>query len=67
MRKLLGFIGFIALFQGAGGLVHELTGRLGWGFVHRWSVLDGYEIYASVALLVLAVALFAAAESRGSG
>lgn len=29
--------------------------------------LDGFEIYASIALLVLAVALFAAAESRKSG
>lgn len=33
----------------------------------RWSALDGYEIYASIALIVLALALFAAAESRKSG
>lgn len=67
MRKLLGFLGFIALVQGLGGLAHEFTGRLRWGFVHRWGVFEGYEIYVSVALVVLAVALFAAAESRGSG
>jgi hypothetical protein len=30
-------------------------------------LLDGYEIYASVTLLVLSFALFAAAESRKSG
>ena len=47
------------------GLVHELTGWLrGWGLVQRLDFLDGHEIYGSVALLVLAFALFAAAESR---
>ncbi|GGZ39756.1 hypothetical protein GCM10010365_70730 [Streptomyces poonensis] len=64
---MLGFLGFIALVQGLGGLVGALTDRLRWGFVHRWSAFDGYEIYVSVVLLVLAVALFAAAESRGTG
>ncbi|EKX69408.1 hypothetical protein STRIP9103_08091 [Streptomyces ipomoeae 91-03] len=36
------------------------------GITQRWSVLDGYEIYVSIALIVLALALFAAAESRKS-
>ncbi len=35
--------------------------------VRRLGFLDGYEVYASVALIVLSVALFAAAESRKSG
>jgi hypothetical protein len=48
------------------GLLHEFTD---WhvGLVQRIGLLDGYEVYASVALIVLAFALFAAAESRRSG
>ncbi|MEE1762757.1 MULTISPECIES: hypothetical protein [unclassified Streptomyces] len=67
MKQLLEFLGFIALLQGTGGLVYELTGKLRWGVTQRWSTLDGYEIYVSIALIVLAIALFAAAESRRSG
>ncbi|WP_326575053.1 hypothetical protein OG250_07040 [Streptomyces sp. NBC_00487] len=67
MKQFLEFLGFIALLQGSGGLVYELTGKLKWGVTQRWSALDGYEIYASIALIVLAIALFAAAESRKSG
>ncbi|GAB2898279.1 hypothetical protein GCM10027074_76740 [Streptomyces deserti] len=51
--------------QGVAGLVHEFT-DWDWGFVQRLDFLDGYEIYASVALLVLGAALFAAAESQKS-
>jgi hypothetical protein len=67
MKQLLEFLGFIALFQGSGGLVYELTGKLRWGITQRWAILDGYEIYVSIALIVLAFALFAAAESRKPG
>ncbi|MEU6592226.1 hypothetical protein ABZ923_23870 [Streptomyces sp. NPDC046881] len=67
MKRLLEFFGFLALVQGTGGLAYEITGRLRWGVTLRWSVLDGYELYASIALIVLALALFAAAESRGTG
>jgi hypothetical protein len=68
MKQFLEVLGFLALVQGSVGLLHELTGRPhGWGAVQRFAFLDGYEIYASVALLVLAFALFAAAESRKSG
>ncbi|MER6157744.1 hypothetical protein ABT147_19685 [Streptomyces sp. NPDC001868] len=66
MKQLLEFLGFIALLQGTGGLVYELTGKLKWGVTQRWSTLDGYEIYVSIALIVLAIALFAAAEGRKS-
>ncbi|MDO0910505.1 hypothetical protein QQM39_06425 [Streptomyces sp. DT2A-34] len=66
MKQLLEFLGFIALVQGVAGLVHEFT-DWHWGLVQRAGFLDGFEIYASVALLVLAFALFAAAESRKSG
>ncbi|ATL31637.1 hypothetical protein [Streptomyces formicae] len=67
MRQVLEVLGVLLLIQGAAGLIHELTGALdGWGVVQRLGFLDGYEIYASVTLLVLALALFAAVESRGS-
>ncbi|MFD7401932.1 hypothetical protein ACFV7R_04520 [Streptomyces sp. NPDC059866] len=66
MKQLLELLGFLALVQGAMGLLHEFTD---WhiGLVQRVGFLEGYEIYASVALVVLAFALFAAAESRKSG
>ena len=65
MKQLLEFLGFICLVQGVMGLVHEFT-DWHWGLVQRLGFLDGYEIYASVALLVLGVAMFAAAGSRKS-
>jgi hypothetical protein len=63
MKQLLELLGFLALAQGAMGLLHEFTD---WhiGLVQRVGFLDGHEIYASVALLVLAFPLFALAESR---
>ncbi|MGW3727822.1 hypothetical protein [Streptomyces sp. NPDC000851] len=66
MKQLLELLGFLALVQGVMGLLHEFTD---WhiGLVQRVGFLEGYEIYASVALVVLAFALFAAAESRKSG
>ncbi|MFI6560170.1 hypothetical protein [Streptomyces sp. NPDC050534] len=66
MRQLLEVLGFVALVQGVLGLVHEFTD---WhvGLVQRLGFLDGHGIYASVTLVVLAFALFAAAESRKSG
>ncbi|QKW10086.1 hypothetical protein HUT18_30370 [Streptomyces sp. NA04227] len=65
MKKILEGLGLLMLAQGAGGLVHELFGWLdGWGFVQRIGFLDGYELYASLTLVALSVALFAAAESR---
>lgn len=66
MRKWLEVVGCIALLQGVPGLLHEFTH---WhvGLVQRLGILDGYEVYASVTLVVVAFALFAAAESRKSG
>lgn len=66
MKQTLEVLGFLALVQGVAGLVTEFT-DWNWGLVHRWGFLDGYEIYASIALLVLAGALFAAAESQEAG
>ncbi len=66
MKPLLEVLGVVALFQGLAGLLHEFVD---WklGLVHRLGFLDGYEMYASITLLVLAGALFAAAESRRRG
>ena len=66
MKQLLEIVGFLALVQGVAGLLHEFT-DLHWGLVQKLGFLDGHEIYASVALLVLSFALFAAAESRKLG
>ncbi|MFE9622115.1 hypothetical protein [Streptomyces sp. NPDC006527] len=66
MKQLLEVLGFLALVQGVAGLVHEFT-HWDWGLVQRLDFLDGYEVYASIALLVLSFALFAAAESRKPG
>jgi len=66
MKQVLEVLGFLALVQGVLGLVHEFTH---WhvGLVQRLGFLDGHGVYASVALVVLAIALFAAAQSRRSG
>ncbi|MDH6213379.1 hypothetical protein [Streptomyces pseudovenezuelae] len=66
MKQLLELLGLLALVQGVLGLLHEFTH---WhvGFVQKLGFLDGYGVYASVALVVLAIALFAAAESLKSG
>jgi hypothetical protein len=66
MKQLLEFLGVIALAQGVMGLLNEFT-EWDWGLIQGLDFLDGFEIYASVALLVLAVALFAAAGSRKPG
>lgn len=63
MKNLLGFLGFIALVQGVFGLVHVFTDWRG-GLVQRIDFLDGYEVYASIALLVLACALFVLADKQ---
>jgi hypothetical protein len=65
MKTVLEFLGFVALVQCVMGLVQEFTDWDG-GLVARVAFLDDYGIFASVTLLVLACALFAAAESRRS-
>ncbi|MEU9350990.1 hypothetical protein AB0D65_08180 [Streptomyces griseoloalbus] len=64
MKQLLEVLGFLAVVQGVAGLVTEFS-DWDWGLVRRIGLLDGYEVYGSIALLVLGVALFAAAENRG--
>ncbi|MGX2993753.1 hypothetical protein JNUCC64_05555 [Streptomyces sp. JNUCC 64] len=62
MRHLLEFLGVFALFQGGMGIA---TG-LGWldiGLLRRVGFLEGYQLFAGIALLVLAMALFGVADS----
>ncbi|MEV5613931.1 hypothetical protein [Streptomyces sp. NPDC052225] len=66
LRRMLEIVGGLALLQGAVGLVHEFTGWFGWGVIQHVGLLDGREVYGSIALIVLAIALFAAAEERKS-
>ncbi|MDC0766297.1 hypothetical protein [Streptomyces sp. HD] len=66
MKQLLEFLGVLALIQGVAGLLNEFT-DWHWGLVQRIGFLDGFEIYVSVTLLVLAFALFAVARSQKPG
>lgn len=58
MRGMLGFIGFAFIVGGLQGIVHEAFGT--WiplmGFMKHLYV-DGYEIYISIALIVLGTAV----------
>ncbi|MFI7007599.1 hypothetical protein [Streptomyces sp. NPDC050145] len=64
LRKALEIVGGIMLLQGVAGLVNEFTGRLTWGLIQHIGFLEGREVYGSVALIVLAIAVLAATESR---
>ncbi|MBO1331259.1 hypothetical protein [Streptomyces sp. VRA16 Mangrove soil] len=64
LQTMLEVIGAFALIQGAVGLIHEFTGWLGWGLIERVPFLAGREVYGSIALVVLAIALFAAADAQ---
>ncbi|MFJ9174302.1 hypothetical protein [Streptomyces sp. NPDC102360] len=62
MKGILGFISFTLILGGVQGIVHEAFGT--WiplmGFM-RHVYVDGYEIYISIALIVLGVAVGTAA------
>lgn len=66
MKQMLEVLGFLAGVQGVAGLVSEFAGW-DWGIVYRFGFLEGYELFTSIALLVLGAALIAAAESRKAG
>lgn len=63
MKRLLEVAGFLALMQGGMGLLHEFA-HWDVGLLQRVGLLDGYEVYASGALIALACALWAVAGSR---
>ncbi len=67
MNKILGFISFVLIVQGVGGVVHHFSGWFdGWGLIARVGFLEGYEIFAACALVVLGVAVGAASDKVGS-
>ncbi|MEE1798496.1 hypothetical protein ACIQVO_01500 [Streptomyces sp. NPDC101062] len=72
MKTFLGFLCFVLLSQGVGGLLYELTDGWfqPWSVVSRMGFFDGYEIYVSVVLLVAGGALGAASAAvtrKGGG
>ncbi|MDT0268716.1 hypothetical protein RM844_20730 [Streptomyces sp. DSM 44915] len=63
MDRILGFLAFVLLAQGAGGLVHYFWDWFDvWTVVHRIGFLDGYEVFTCVVLLVLGLAVGSLAE-----
>ncbi|MFI6943762.1 hypothetical protein ACIBI4_31230 [Streptomyces sp. NPDC050418] len=66
MKDLLQFFGVVLLFQGTGAVVYELFGWVKWGLIQQLGFFDGWELYAGITVMALAVALFAAAESAKS-
>ncbi|MGV9252356.1 hypothetical protein [Streptomyces sp. NPDC003697] len=62
MKGILGFISFTFIVGGLQGIVHEAFGK--WiplmGFTKHLYV-DGYELYISIALIVLGIAVGTAA------
>ncbi|GAA2071683.1 hypothetical protein GCM10009801_23630 [Streptomyces albiaxialis] len=67
MKNLLGFVCFVLLAQGLGGLLHEFTDGwwTPWTVVHRIGFLHGYEVYVCVLLVVLGLAVGAASDAVG--
>ncbi|WP_369199873.1 hypothetical protein [Streptomyces sp. PU-14G] len=66
MKNLLGFVAFLLIAQGAGGIAHKLTGWFDkWAVVDHLGFLDGYEIYVCVLLIALGFAVGAASDAVG--
>lgn len=63
MNKLLGFLSFVLVVQGAFGLAHY---GFGWfdsaGLIGHIGFLDGYEIFGACILVVLGIGVGGAAE-----
>ncbi|MEE1940693.1 hypothetical protein V1L54_14985 [Streptomyces sp. TRM 70361] len=66
MRKLLELLAFLLIAQGLGGVAHHFFDWFDlWALVHRVGFLDGHELYTSVVLFVLGVAVGGVAERLG--
>ncbi|GAA2696052.1 MULTISPECIES: hypothetical protein [Nonomuraea] len=67
MKGFLDITGTILLIQGVGGLINTVLGWWGWAhgllLVNRLPFLEGYEVFACIALGVLGFALLAAGDS----
>ncbi|MFD5752696.1 hypothetical protein [Streptomyces sp. NPDC127033] len=69
MKTFLGFLCFLLLSQGVGGLLYHMTEgsfRL-WSLVARTSLFEGYEIYVSVVLIVAGLGMGAATAAVKKG
>lgn len=61
MRATLWILGSVCVVQAVGGALSALWGRgREWFLVHHVGPLEGYEIFASIVLGVLGLALWAA-------
>ncbi|MDF5758484.1 hypothetical protein [Spongiactinospora sp. TRM90649] len=66
MKAILEIAGLLCLVQAVGGALNNLTdGSPSWFLVNHVALFRGYEIFASIALGVLGVALWAAGRSIG--
>ncbi|MEV0970489.1 hypothetical protein [Microtetraspora glauca] len=67
MKTLLEIAGWAAVVQGVGGAVTHLLGWWRWAhdllIVNRLDILAGYEVFASLALVVLGFALLGTSET----
>ncbi|GAA2890967.1 hypothetical protein GCM10010517_55240 [Streptosporangium fragile] len=66
MKATIKILSILCLVQAAGGVVSNVWGDgRGWYLVNHIGFLDGYEIFASIVVGVLGLALGAAASSAG--
>ncbi|MFD1937959.1 hypothetical protein ACFSKW_41450 [Nonomuraea mangrovi] len=67
MKGIVEVVGTVLLIQGVGGVINTVLGWWGWAhdflIINRLPFLDGYEVFAGIALGVLGFALLAAANS----
>ncbi|MFF5204771.1 hypothetical protein [Streptosporangium sp. NPDC000396] len=64
MKIILEVVGTICVIQAVGGMINNLFhGGPRWFLVNHIGFLHGYEIFASIVLGVLGLALFAAASA----
>jgi hypothetical protein len=64
MKKTTEVFGLLLLLQGALGIVHHFIGWFRYSvLIRHLDFLDGYEVYASIVIAVLGLALLVAADS----
>lgn len=63
MKKFGEVLGFLIALNGVAGLIHEWLGWFRpWVLVRYLDFLDGYEIVANIALIVIGVIVMVAAD-----
>jgi hypothetical protein len=63
MQRFGGALGFLIAINGVSGLIHEWLGwfRI-WAAVRYFDFLDGYEVVANIALILIGVVVMMAAH-----